>query len=141
MEICWSEVTCSPSAEATLVLKRAWGWLVPEPWVPLLFSVLGDVFLQKDGKVYWLNTGTGEITQVADGTEHFEALLQTELAVEWFMPSLVEELRAEGKIASEGQCYTYAIFPVFSEGKPQRRSGKRTFWAFRTTACWNRRRP
>jgi hypothetical protein len=99
------------------VLKRAWGWLVPEPWTPLLFSVLGDVFLQKQGKVYWLNTGTGEIMQVADSTAHFEALLKTDLAVEWFMPPFVGALRASGKIASDGQCYTYAIFPVFSEGK------------------------
>lgn len=117
MDICWPLVTCAPSHQAILALKRSWAWLVPEPWTPALFSVLGDVFLQKeDGQIYWFNTGTGELALVADSTGHFESLLKTEIAVEWFMPSLVEELREAGKIASAGECYTYVVFPVFAEG-------------------------
>lgn len=117
MDICWRQVTCSPSHEAILALKRSWAWLVPEPWTAVLFSVLGDVFLQqKDGRIYWLNTGTGELTAVADGIEHFESLLKTEIAVEWFMPPLIDELREAGKIASTGECYSYVVFPVFAEG-------------------------
>lgn len=117
MDICWPQVTCAPSHQAILALKRSWAWLVPEPWTPVLFSVLGDVFLQKeDGQIYWLNTGTGELALVADSTGHFESLLKTEIAVEWFIPSLVDELREAGKIASAGECYTYVVFPVFAEG-------------------------
>ncbi|MES2948704.1 MAG: T6SS immunity protein Tdi1 domain-containing protein [Pseudomonadota bacterium] len=118
MSIAWSSLTCTPSDEAVVRLAESWGWILREPFVPLLFSVLGDVFLERDsGGVWWLNTGTGDLTQVAKSVSDFRELLDTELVDEWFMPSLVERLHAAGKIAGPGQCYTYITLPVFSEGK------------------------
>lgn len=118
MSIGWSSLTCTPSDEAVKQLAESWSWMLREPFVPVIFSVLGDVFLEPEaGGVWWLNTGTGELTRVAESVPEFRELLATELADEWFMSALVEKLHAAGKIASAGQCYTYVTFPAFAEGK------------------------
>ena len=73
----------------------------------MLVTALGDVCLQHSGSVSWLNTGTGEVTQVAGSAAAFESLLDVEANVEWWlMPSLVERLRAESRVLQSGRCYT-----------------------------------
>lgn len=117
MSIGWSSLTCTPSDEAVKELAASWGWMLREPFVPLLFSALGDVFVERDsGGVWWLNTGVGELTQIAESVDEFRELLGTELADEWFLPALVGRLHAAGKVAQPGQCYTYVTLPVFEEG-------------------------
>ncbi len=118
MSIGWSSITFTPSDESVQQLVESWGWLIREPFVPLLFSTLGDVFFQPDsGGVWWLNTGTAEVTRVADSAPQFRQLLETEAVDEWFMPGLIEQLHAAGKIPGAGECYTYVTLPIFAEGK------------------------
>ena len=118
MPIGWESLTCTPTDAALKQLAESWGWMLREPFVPVVFSAVGDVFLEPDsGGVWWLNTGVGELTQVAESPQEFRDLLGTEFADEWFLPSLVESLHAAGKIAQAGQCYTYVTLPVFAEGK------------------------
>ena len=118
MSIGWSKLTFTPSDEAVAEFASAWGWLINEPFTPLLFSVLGDVFFQdKSGKVVWLNTGTGELTPIAASEKESKELLATEIVEEWFLPALVQKLHAAGKVPGPGSCYTYVTLPVFAEGK------------------------
>lgn len=108
----------TPDTEAVQALRTSWAWLITEPYRPVLFSVLGDAFLQvESGAILWLNTGTAELTEVARSWEHFVELLSAERANEWFMPDLVEQLHEAGKVPGAGQCYTYVTLPVFVEGK------------------------
>ncbi|WP_090941684.1 T6SS immunity protein Tdi1 domain-containing protein [Azotobacter beijerinckii] len=117
MSIDWSSLTLTPSDLAIHQLAESWGWLLPNSFAPLLFSNFGDLFYQPEsGGVWWLNTGTGEVTQVADSVSQFRELLGTEVANEGFMPHLVEELHAAGKVPGPGECYSYVILPVFAEG-------------------------
>ncbi len=118
MTVGWSSLTFTPDAEAVTELATSWGWRIGEPFTPLLFSILGDVFVQLDsGGVHWLNTGTGELGLVATDVDAFRARLATDIADEWFMPALVGQLHAAGKIPEAGQCYTYIILPIFAEGQ------------------------
>lgn len=118
MPIAWSSLVITPPPEALQALRSSWSWLLGEPFTPLLFSSLGDVFIEPaSGGVWWLNTGTAELTRVADSVPHFESLLNSELADEWFLPSLVGELHAAGKVTGPGECYTFVILPIFREGK------------------------
>ena len=118
MAISGADLTCTPNQDAIERLAEAWAWLLKEPFRPVLFSVMGDMFFEPDsGGIWWLNTGTAEITRVADSIEHFHEQLRTELADEWLMPALVEQLHEAGKTPEPGECYTYVTLPVFAEGK------------------------
>jgi hypothetical protein len=118
MNIGWSSLTFTPDSDAVQELRRAWAWLIGDSFVPLLFSVLGDVFYTPEsGGVYWLNTGTAETSRVAESPDAFQALLESESANEWFMPHLIEQLHEAGKIPGPGCCYTYVTLPIFAEGK------------------------
>ncbi|MEQ7874218.1 T6SS immunity protein Tdi1 domain-containing protein [Sphingomonas sp. ASV193] len=82
--------------------------------------MVAGIFLETpDGKVHWLDTGTGLVEQVAQSREHFDELVRSspELVDDWFLPPLVERLNAEGKKPNEGECFGFTILPVFAEGK------------------------
>jgi len=118
MNVTWNDFSFLPSAEALSALQKAWAWLLPPRFEPVLASTLGDVFFQQGGAdVFWLNTGTAEITRVASSRLEFMELLGTEKADEWFMPRLIEELQAAGKFLQPDGCYTYVALPIFREGK------------------------
>ena len=103
MAIGWSDLTFTPNDDAIERLAEAWAWLLRDPFQPVLFSTIGDVFFARDsGEVWWLNTGTGELTQVADSVDHFRELLNTEIADEWLMPVVIAQLHAAGKVPEPG---------------------------------------
>ncbi len=113
-----NDLSFLPSAEALASLYTAWDWLLPDEFEPVMASTLGDVFFQQGGpEIYWLNTGTAEITLVAGSREEFLELLQAEQADEWFMPHLIEALKSAGKSLRPDECYTYVFLPIFKEGK------------------------
>jgi len=107
----------TPNNEAISELKQAWSWLLPEHYQPILFTALGDMFFEvPSGEVHWLNTGTGSVTHVAANLSEFERHLETDLAVDWFLPALIEQLVAAGKVLKTGQCYSFTTLPIFREG-------------------------
>jgi hypothetical protein len=116
MKLGWSQLTFTPDEDALAALRASWGAVIGEPFTPLLFSAIGDVFYESASGVYWLNVGAGETSRIADSTEQFQSLLGTEVVNEWFLPSLVEQLYAAGKIPAPGYCYTPVVLPVFAEG-------------------------
>jgi hypothetical protein len=114
----WSSLTFEPTAEAIEELSEAWAWLLKDPFRPVLFSVLGDMFFTRDdGRVWWLNTGTAEVTEVAESVEQFREKLGGDLANDWFLPHLVGLLHEAGKIPEAGECYTYVTLPIFKDGR------------------------
>ena len=116
MSVGWDDLTMMPSVEAIDELRVAWSWLLPDEYQPVLFSALGDLFYQiASGEIWWLNTGTAEVSKLADSQPEFQRLLGTDRAGEWFLPALVEELISAGKTLGPGRCYTFAILPIFRE--------------------------
>src|SRR5262245_37080759 len=89
----------TPSVDAIEELRAAWSWLLPDDYQPVLFSALGDLFYQIPcGEIWWLNTGTAEVSKLADNQSEFQRLLDTDKADEWFLPPLIEKLISAGKI-------------------------------------------
>jgi hypothetical protein len=114
----WDALTMIPRAEAIDELRTAWSWHLPDRYQPVLFSALGDMFYETlpGGAIWWLNTGTANLSKVAESKEGFQRLLGTEVADDWFLPPLIERLVQAGKILREGECYTYTTLPIFREG-------------------------
>jgi hypothetical protein len=92
----------------------AWHWRIQEQKSIVLISKLGDMFLLgKDGCIYWLQTDCGDLVKIADGLQHFEALLSVEENLDnWFLPSLLETLVNSGKILKPNEVYSYKKLPV-----------------------------
>jgi len=117
-ELVAPSLTFDPDQATIDAFLKEWRWLLSEPIQPLLFSIFGDLFYEApSGTVFWPNTGTAEIEHIADSKDSFRRLLGADCAEEWFLPKLVEQLRAAGKIPGPNQCYTFIIPPVFKEGR------------------------
>jgi hypothetical protein len=113
----WSTLTFQPTPDAIAALRAHWAWQLGDDWEPLMFSVIGDVFLeQREGTIWWLSTAMGTLERVAESRDAFHQHLDTERADEWFLPGLVDVLHDQGQVPGPGQCYAYAILPVFAEG-------------------------
>lgn len=113
----WSKITIQPSDVAVKSLREHWRWQLGDDWTPLMFSAIGDVFVEvAAGTVWWLSTATGSLEQVAESRQQFAELLGSERTDEWFLPGLVDVLHSQGKVLDPEQCYTYAILPIFSQG-------------------------
>lgn len=110
--------SCMPTEQAIAELRRAWAWRLPAQFRLVLVSSFGDAFyMVEDESIHWLNTGTAEITCVANSLEKFNQKLRGDDAFEWLMPDLAQALVREGKCLAHGECYTYAVLPIFQGGE------------------------
>ncbi|BAV45794.1 Putative uncharacterized protein [Mesorhizobium loti] len=120
MNITWREIAFQLEPDVAQKAAKAWSWLLPEPWTPLVCSMVGGLFVERPNSgVHWLDTGTGLVEQVARSRTDFEEMIRTAAnrVDEWFLPPLVERLHAAGKKPKAGECYGFTILPVFAEGK------------------------
>ena len=109
---------CEPSELALEELRKYWGWRLPQNFAIVVVTAFGDIFFADEkGVIHWLNTGTAEISCVAESVNEFWSKAQSPEGIDWFMPDLVKALLGAGKKRSLGQCYTYTILPIFSDGK------------------------
>ena len=113
-----SRYSCLPDTEALRQLRSAWSWCLPKQFEVVLVTAFGDVFFEVAGEgIYWLNAGTAEAELVAADRADFQVKLSGEKGLEWLLPDLIHELQREGKVCGPGECYTYAVLPIFAEGK------------------------
>src|SRR5262249_61656978 len=86
-------------------LLEFWRWLPEEGLSPWFATALGDLFLKgADGRVWWLDVGTGELQNVAASSDEFEELLRDPDSPElWFGPTLANALRELGLILPPGR--------------------------------------
>jgi hypothetical protein len=99
-----------PTEEAQSLLSE-WRWFIGEEKRVFLVSASGDLFLTgPDGKVFWLETGSGRLAEVASSIPDFEALLANEANQrEWLHAHVVEALRDNGVLLGPGQCYGFCM--------------------------------
>ncbi|WP_400191022.1 T6SS immunity protein Tdi1 domain-containing protein [Hymenobacter sp. B81] len=95
-------------------LLQAWHWLVEQEATILVVSVFGDLFLQYPNEsVYWLDTGTGDLTRLAANVAEFQALLQQpENAAYWLLPDLANEAQQTGLAPGPHEVYSFILLPV-----------------------------
>ena len=109
MTITWDDLTVKFEQNSSDRLTQEWTWLTGTDKTPILVSSIGDMFL-RDGadKVYWLNSGDGTLTQVADSIDDFRTKLQDPKVVQdWFLVDLISALKKEGHKLQSAQVYSY----------------------------------
>lgn len=114
MKITWNELTINPYNIDFNDLLSEWRWLVGNEYQPVVISTLGDLFLRhNDGRIFWLNAGWGQLTEVAKNGDEFKQLMtQIDNANEWFNPNLVGEILSSGKTLKPQQCLGFKIPPA-----------------------------
>jgi hypothetical protein len=114
MRVTWNElvVDLATIADADGLLD-SWRWLVDASCHVVMISALGDLFVQNAiGQVFWIDTGWGQLTQVAESADAFkQLLLQPENLDAWFVPQLVGDLLTSGKQLKPGECFGYQVPP------------------------------
>ena len=93
--------SCEISESDLTELRSSWGWILPRRFGLVVVSALGDAFIRRDdGKILWLNTGTGELSEVGDSEAEFWANAKGDSGLNWFMPMLLTELVRHGEKVS-----------------------------------------
>jgi hypothetical protein len=95
-------------------ILSCWMWKIAGMDSLVLISVIGDLFLcAQDGGVYWLQTGTADLSKVADDLQQFNQYLKEEEKIdEWFLPLLIKKLIDSGKVLKEDEVYSFKIPPI-----------------------------
>ncbi|HKQ76322.1 MAG TPA: T6SS immunity protein Tdi1 domain-containing protein [Blastocatellia bacterium] len=116
MKITWDDLTVNFEDFQSEDLLEDWRWLIGDSAQPILISSIGDAFLQDEtGKIFWLETGVGVITEVAPSFEAFKTELNDQEKVsEWFLVPIIAELKALNILLERGQCYSYKQPPILS---------------------------
>jgi hypothetical protein len=114
MRITWNDLTVGFQKPGADDLLSDWRWLIGDSMRLHLVSAIGDMFLANTtGQVFWLDTGTGQLQQIAESVDEFQRLRQQqEQADRWFIPQLVGGLIASGVRLSPGQCFNYKKPPI-----------------------------
>jgi hypothetical protein len=123
-----------PASSLAGMLEQ-WQWLPIRELRPTAMTLMGDVFLiDRDNRIYFLDTSFGVLERVADSNEHFSRRLNDEVG---FAPALLRsdlliEIQSTGVIISAshagvergpadpapGQVFGFAV-PLIAGGPPE----------------------
>jgi len=95
-------------------LLKEWHWLLPPKFTVWLLTRTGDLYIKlPDGSIHMLDVGSGKLSRVADSLEEACAKIdKPEVAKEWLMIPVVDQLVASGCALGPDQCYSYRVLPV-----------------------------
>lgn len=116
-------------------MLEQWQWLPIRELRPTAMTLMGDVFLiDRDNRIYFLDTNFGVLERVADSNEHFSRRLNDEVG---FAPALLRsdlliEIQSTGVIIgashagvergpanpAPGQVFGFAV-PLIAGGRPE----------------------
>lgn len=109
-----SHLIKSVSIDNANELLKTWLWLVDEGTTVLFASLFGDLFLRyPDQSVQWLDTGIGDLTQLAPNSEEFYSLLQEPENYDyWLLPDLAQDAAQAGLILGPAEVYSFTLLPL-----------------------------
>ena len=119
MELSLNQLLCQPQKDKKREeVLASWTWLTSD--LPVLFTVLGDVFVQaEDGVVSFLDVATGKVEEVAkNGADFQELLIQEDFIKAKFHPDTIALYLRAGKRLNPGKCYSYTQ-PLILDGDDQ----------------------
>jgi len=95
-------------------LLEEWRWLLPLQFKVWLFTRTGDLFiLLPEGAIHKLDVGSGRLSRVAASRDEAGMKIdEPEVARDWLMIPVVDQLVAGGHVLGPGQCYSYRMLPA-----------------------------
>ena len=110
----WKRLSIDPSALDCDRLLSDWRWLVPPGLRPFSLTLFGDWFFEDDdGRVHFLDTVGGELSQIAPTRDAFLAMRErSENLDQWYMADLALLCLERGLRPREGECLSFKIPPV-----------------------------
>ncbi len=95
-------------------LLEEWHWLLPSEFRVWLLTRMGDLFITvPDGSIHMLDVGAGKLQRVAQSREEFCTKMDMpEVADDWLMIPIVDQLVASGAVLGSGHCYSYRTLPT-----------------------------
>jgi len=98
-------------------LLEQWRWLCGESLVLVARNGFGDLFLRTaEGKVMWLNVGSGTLAEVAESESTFKDSLRDQAKREtWLAEQQLETLAERGLRPNDLQCIGFKVPVVFAE--------------------------
>ncbi len=117
MALSWKDLTFVPTQEALAALRENWCWLLPDDLCAFMAASSGDLFFEaSDGSIHWLDTGRGELSNIAPSRDAFLVAMRADDGTEWLMTPLIEQLMEAGAELEEGQCFAYTMLPILGGG-------------------------
>ena len=98
-------------------LLEQWRWLCGESVILLARNGFGDLFLRTiEGKVIWLNVGSGTVCEVAESESSFRDSLNDPAKRDiWLAEQSLETHAVRGLRLNEFQCIGFKVPVVFAE--------------------------
>lgn len=92
---------------------ESWHWLPIKSKKPVLVTAFGDIFLESNDGIWFLDTLEGKLLRICDTTQELENLLRTEEGENHYLfAGFVERAHREGMRLGDGQCYDFRVNPV-----------------------------
>ena len=109
MELTLNDLTVNPPGLDRESLLSSWAWAMKRPILPVFLTAMGDVFGQDStGAVYFVDTCCGTVKKVTDSGDEFKQQLSNlDFVNMYFYPQSVGDLRDEGLVLQQGQCYSH----------------------------------
>ena len=108
MELSLNDLICMPpEVPGREEILKGWNWMTGD--LPVLFTAMGDVFVQsEEGVVSFIDTTAGLFAEVAKNGEDFQGLLTDGAFIEdKFHTETIAAYRKAGKKLNPGKCYSY----------------------------------
>ena len=95
-------------------LLEEWHWLLPPQFRVWLLTRTGDLFIAvPDGSIQMLDVGAGKLQQVSKSRDEFCTKIDAaDVANDWLMIPIVDQLVASGVLLNPGQCYSFRQLPT-----------------------------
>jgi len=102
-----------PSADSVKAALSSWSWLDIQDKTPFAVTVMGDVFLESEDGIWFLDRIEGKLTLAAVDHERLEQIIDSEEGQDHYLwYALVEAAQLDGMVPDEGECYDFKIAPI-----------------------------
>jgi hypothetical protein len=107
------ELTIAIPPERVKLPLEAWNWIGLDGKEPILVSAFGDVFVEDNAGIWFLDTVEGKLERVCDGRSDLHGILNSEEGAEHYLLAGLARAAADvGLVPKDGQCYDFKVPPV-----------------------------